>query len=545
MGKALKNGKIASPAGLLFQIPVFFIAIFGLYSLIEKFYYSLTDFNGLEKPVFIGLKNYFDLFKEVVVLKSFTNTVIMVLSVAALLFITAVLPAIFIARLKLPFGIIIMVSYSFVSVCAMLPNVFRIFFSGDSYGTLNALLLNARLINEPVVFIQLIPMLLSIVVFWLYCLAPVFIITYIAARMKHSFLGVSVSCCLIPVLMYGGGGCATAIVGSPSKDYVADWFYNVFNDYLLTRYNIGFAYAIMFAGLLMLIVWCAAVSVVTLGFWAVCKNINSGSKGFKVMGYISFVFALFAFTWFNLIVASYLLKSLMPLDELFIFPPSIFPKRPTIQNFYRLFTLSANSFTPIYRYIINSLLVVPLVIMPVCAFIALPSGVGFGLFKSFKQQKLLFISFVPFLFISGCVTVRKIGLLNTYSVYMLKFISSFWFIAAVFLVYLAARLVFSSQKPRVLSIIVGCLFVVSSFNAIGVIYGIWCNNTSVIFEESLKTWKNLSLNLVAGGVVRVGEAAANDLLMLIATFAVLIIPLILFLALYIMHRKIPLESNSK
>ena len=64
MGELFKNKKINSLFGILFQIPVFIIAAFGLYQLMEKFYYSLTDFNGLEKPVFIGLKNYFNLFKD-------------------------------------------------------------------------------------------------------------------------------------------------------------------------------------------------------------------------------------------------------------------------------------------------------------------------------------------------------------------------------------------------------------------------------------------------------------------------------------------------
>ena len=401
MGELFKNKKINSPFGILFQIPVFIIAAFGLYEIMEKFYLSLTEFNMLENPSFVGFKNYLSIFKEEVILKCLGNTIFMVCVVAVLLILTAVLPAIFTARLKLPFGLVLIGVFSFINLCTMFPNSLKIFFSADSYGTLNSILLTTSLIGKPIAFIQTHATLLVVMVLWLYCLAPVFSITYIAARMKHSFLGSAIAVCLIPVFMYSGGGIATSIVGYPTNNYTADWIYTIFQDFLTTRYDVGFAYAILFTGLIMLVAWCALVCVIALGLWALCKNINSNPSAFKVIGYIAFVTALPLFFLSFIFMTMYFLKALMPLEELLVFPPHLLPQRPTLQNVYDLIKLISNSAVPYLRHITNSLFVIPLFIMPVCLFVALPSGIGFGLFKAFKHQKLLLLCFIPFLFDFG------------------------------------------------------------------------------------------------------------------------------------------------
>ena len=223
MSEAVKNKKINSPFGIFFQIPVFIVATFGLYNLMEKFFYSLTKYTMVEKPTFIGFENYLYVFKDEVIRKCLGNTFVMVCVTAILLIVTAVLPAIFMAKLKLPFGITVMGAFAVISVtCAMLSNFFNVFFSGDSYGILNSLLMNASVINKPIPFTQHFSALVAVIELWLYCLAPVFSITYIAARMKHSFLGSAAALCLIPVLMYSGGSIVTAIVGYPSANHTAD-----------------------------------------------------------------------------------------------------------------------------------------------------------------------------------------------------------------------------------------------------------------------------------------------------------------------------------
>lgn len=537
VGEVFKNKKISSPFGIFFQIPVFVIAAFGLYNLAEKVFYSFTRYNMLENPKFVGLENYSSIFRNEVVLKCLVNTAVMVFIVTALLILTAVLPAIFTARLKLPFGLIVMGAFSFLSIYVAHSNFFNVFFSRHANGILNSLLINASIINKPIIFTQSYAMPLAVIALWLYCLAPVFSITYIFARMKHSYLGTAIAVCLIPVLMYSGGGIVTGIVGISSKNYAADWLYTAFQDYLTVRFDVGFACAILITGIIMLIGWCVLVCSIAFGFWILCKNINSNSAVFKVIVFVTLAIVLQLFVAVLIFIAMYLLRGIMPLDELLIFPPSLLVKRPTIQNFYHLTELILSYSVPFSRYLINSLFAVPLMIMPLCFLVALPSGVGFGLFKAFKQQKLLLLCFVPFLFVSGYITFIKLGIHNTYLVYMFEFLSSFEFLIAIFLVYLTVKLVFYDRKPRISGILLGSIFVSSSFYAIGVIRGIWYSSGDGIYDGNLKIWKDISVFISSGEMARSGIAAANDVLILLATLAVVAVPLISLFILYFSYRR--------
>jgi multiple sugar transport system permease protein len=537
MESTLKNRNIHSTYGILLQITVFIIGAFGLYRLITSFYYSLTSFNMLEKPSFVGFENYLRIFKDEIVLKSLGNTVVMVLAVTALLVVTAILPALFMARLKLPFGIGIIGAFSFISLFTMLQNPFKMIFSSDSYGMINSLLLSNKVITEPIAFTQTYAMLLSIILMWLYCLAPVFSVTYIAARMKHSFLGSAISICLIPILMCYNSSTITGVIGYPTMNNSADWLYTVFNDYLMVRYDIGFAYAILFVGIIMLIIWCLVVCLIAYGAWVLFKNISFDSTAFKNFGYITFAFSIGLFVIVLFYTLKYLLMAFMPTDELLVFPNNTFlPKKPTIENFSYLFKMTGFK-VPFTKYIYNSLFAIPLAILPLCYLVALPSGVGLGLFQASKRQKWFLLCFIPFLFVSGYITLAEFRVIDTYFVYMFKFLSSFEFLIAVFLVYLAVRLVFYEQKLRISTLLLGIFFVLTAFYAIGVIRGVWYSGNGALYTEQLKNWRDISAYISAGGMARVNIAAANDILLIFTTLTAVIIPSAFLLMLYLSYQK--------
>ncbi|MCG8571914.1 MAG: sugar ABC transporter permease [Spirochaetes bacterium] len=61
--------------GILFIIPFFFFYIaFNLYPIIYTFFLSLTNYDGYADPVFIGIKNYLDLFSDKTFWAAFLNT---------------------------------------------------------------------------------------------------------------------------------------------------------------------------------------------------------------------------------------------------------------------------------------------------------------------------------------------------------------------------------------------------------------------------------------------------------------------------------------
>lgn len=73
--KRSKQEKKFARLGLLFALPwLTGFLLFSIYPIIKSFYYSLTDYNFFQDPVFIGLKNYADLFKDPKFYLSLKNT---------------------------------------------------------------------------------------------------------------------------------------------------------------------------------------------------------------------------------------------------------------------------------------------------------------------------------------------------------------------------------------------------------------------------------------------------------------------------------------
>ena len=108
-----------------------------------------------------------------------------------------------------------------------------------------------------------------------------------------------------------------------------------------------------------------------------------------------------------------------PLDELFIFPPRIFVRRPTTTNFTDLFILMSGSWIPFSRYIMNTLI---LTIFGVTGHVLIASMAAYPLAKlKIPRKNLLFSMVVLSLMFSGAVTsipnymiITALGFNNTY-----------------------------------------------------------------------------------------------------------------------------------
>jgi len=94
----IKKGKKSrrENVGYLYILPwIFGFLVFQLYPLVSSLYYSFTDFSITNIPVFIGLKNYIDMFtKDPLFYKSLMNTLKYVLMSVPLKIITALLVAV-------------------------------------------------------------------------------------------------------------------------------------------------------------------------------------------------------------------------------------------------------------------------------------------------------------------------------------------------------------------------------------------------------------------------------------------------------------------
>ncbi len=95
-----------------------------------------------------------------------------------------------------------------------------------------------------------------------------------------------------------------------------------------------------------------------------------------------------------------------PMDELFAYPPRFFVRKPTFENFYRLFNLSGTTNIPASRYLVNSIVIT---IAVVFFTIILCAASGYVLSKKeFKGKNLLFgINTVALMFVPVAVSIPR------------------------------------------------------------------------------------------------------------------------------------------
>ena len=77
------------------------------------------------------------------------------------------------------------------------------------------------------------------------------------------------------------------------------------------------------------------------------KKLNRSMAGNTILFVIMFICGVFMALPLVMIINN----ALKPLDEIFQFPPKIFVRNPTLENFSDLFVLMNNSWVPFSRYI--------------------------------------------------------------------------------------------------------------------------------------------------------------------------------------------------
>ena len=214
--------------------------------------------------------------------------------------------------------------------------------------------------------------------------------------------------------------------------------------------------------------------------------------------------------------------SLKPLDELFRFPPKVFPDHPTLDNFSDLIVTMGQSWVPFSRYLINTVFIT---LVGTLGHVIIASMAAFVLAKyDFPGGKTFFGVVVTALMFTGYVTgipnyviMSKMGIIDTYMAIILPAFAApiGLFLMKQFMEGLpnalieAAHLdgagemrifwsiVMPNVKPAWLTIII--FSVQSLWNA---------NGATVIYTESKKTLVYALQQIQAGGIARTGQAAA-------------------------------------
>lgn len=256
-----------------------------------------------------------------------------------------------------------------------------------------------------------------------------------------------------------------------------------------------------------------------------------GDVGINVM-----LFVFGAFMFLPMIYA--ISQSLKPLDELWMFPPRFFVINPTFKNFSELFRLMSESWVPFSRYIFNTAFVsvggtfghLFLASMAAYAMTKINFPGRKGMFK-LVYYSLMFHSTVSAL--SNFIIMSFLGWIDTY---WSLIIPAFGYTLGFYLmrqfiettvpdsVLESARLdgakevsiywkiVMPMVKPAWLTLIV------YSFQ------GLWNSGTSIyIYSEQLKTFNYAIQQILAGGIVRSGAAAASTVIMMLVPVSVFVI----------------------
>lgn len=518
--------------GIISQIPLWLLALSGIAMLGYILAISFTSFNVIEAPKFIGLDNYTAFKNDDLIKHIFKNTRGFVLITAGALAVTAVIPALLISRIKPCLGAAVIALYSLVSLLALLPSNLRYVFSGDGSGLLNALLVHNGVIEAPIAWgVEYAPVT-ALIAFYLICLAPVFAVAYIFARHGRKTAGAAVSLCAVPIFMFMASGYVQGIVGFPSADYSADWLPTLINDYFNTRFEVGFAYALVIKGISMLINWCFGVCAVVLAVWLIGKKIKISENALGVFGWVSLGFSVFMFLIGIFPAVFIFMNAFKPIDEFFLYPPAVMPIRPTFKNFSDYFLMLDNfwDFNVPLNAFYGSIISMPLYCIYLFAAV-IPCAAGFALFRFGKARPALLI---PFVFLPLLTPALRVNY-DALSLNMLSFVSGLGFPLTVYLTYTAIKMIAARVNAK--SLTFGILFIISAFCSTAIIN----HNFSSSIPLHIKNYNLYGLNysMSGAGIARMGSAAAGDLLLLLFALLSVIPPLVMFLLLYREYKKAP------
>ncbi|MDD2647790.1 MAG: carbohydrate ABC transporter permease [Eubacteriales bacterium] len=229
-------------------------------------------------------------------------------------------------------------------------------------------------------------------------------------------------------------------------------------------------------------------------------------------------------------------SSLKPLDELFRFPPTLFPQHPTMDNFSDLFVTMGQSWVPFSRYFVNTGLIT---LIGTAGHLFIASMAAFVLAKyDFPGGKLFFNIVVTALMFSGYVTgipnyiiMSNLGIIDTYMAIILPALAApiGLFLMKQFMEGIPTALIESAKidgagefrifwrivmpnvKPAWLTVII--FSVQNLWNA---------KASTVIYSEAKKTLVYALQQIQAGGVARTGQAAA-------VTVIVMLVPIVIFI----------------
>ena len=219
-------------------------------------------------------------------------------------------------------------------------------------------------------------------------------------------------------------------------------------------------------------------------------------------------------------------SSLKPLDELFRFPPPIWPQHPTLDNFSDLFVTMGQSYVPFSRYLVNTVFITA---VGTFGHLVIASMAAFVLAKyDFPGGKTFFAIVTTCLMFSGYVTgipnyliMSSLGMIDTYWALILPAFAApiglflmKQFMEGLPTALIEAATIDGANQFRIFwSIVMPNVKPAWLTMIIFSVQGLW--NTSaatVIYSEAKKTLVYALQQIQAGGIARTGQVAAANVI---------------------------------
>lgn len=258
----------------LFLLPyaVLFI-LFTVMPVINSVYYSFTNYNILEKPDFIGLRNYINLFlQDEVFQTAVKNTFLIAIVTGPIGYIIAFIFAWLINELPKWIRTLVVFFFYVPSISGQAFTVFQYLFRDDANGWVNSWLIKLGIVNQPITFLTNPDNVMKVLI-------PVILWTSLGAGFLSFVAGLKgidqsqyeagyidgiqnrwqelwyiTLPNMKPMLMFGAvmsittafGVCdiPMALAGYPSTDYCARTVVTHLFDYGYSRFEMGYASAI-------------------------------------------------------------------------------------------------------------------------------------------------------------------------------------------------------------------------------------------------------------------------------------------------------------
>ena len=127
--------------------------IFTILPVLLSMILSLTDFNMLQMPQFLGISNFIRLFLEDdIFLLACQNTLIFAAITGPVSYLLSLLIAWFINELPPKIRSVVTLIFYAPSISGQVYLIWKTLFSSDSYGWANATLIDLGIINEPILW---------------------------------------------------------------------------------------------------------------------------------------------------------------------------------------------------------------------------------------------------------------------------------------------------------------------------------------------------------------------------------------------------------